>query len=109
MELGERATAVLGWAVSRFWGIRQLSLAVARMIDAGEAPAVESALVKEMATRFEQDVIQAVSELVDDAPSQASADLLSRLLAASILAGPSYTIRGGTNEVLIGVAAKGLR
>ena len=109
VELGERATAVLGWAVARFWGIRQLSLAVARMIDAGEAPAVESALVKEMATRFEQDVIQAVSELVDDAPSQASAELLSRLLAASILAGPSYTIRGGTNEVLIGVAAKGLR
>jgi alkylation response protein AidB-like acyl-CoA dehydrogenase len=108
-ELGDRATTVLGWALARFWGIRQLSLAVARMIDAGEAPAIESALVKEMATRFEQDVIQAVSELVEEAPSQESADLLSRLLAASILAGPSYTIRGGTNEVLIGVSAKGLR
>jgi 3-oxocholest-4-en-26-oyl-CoA dehydrogenase alpha subunit len=108
-ELAERAAAVLGWAVARFWGIRQLSLAVARMIDEGGAPAAESALVKEMATRFEQDVIQAVSELVDDAPSRASEDLLSRLLATSILAGPSYTIRGGTNEVLIGVAAKGLR
>jgi 3-oxocholest-4-en-26-oyl-CoA dehydrogenase alpha subunit len=108
-ELGERATATLGWAISRFWGIRQLSLSVARMIDQSEAPAIESALVKEMATRFEQDVIQAVSELVDEAPSQASHDLLSRLLASSILAGPSYTIRGGTNEVLIGVAAKGLR
>jgi 3-oxocholest-4-en-26-oyl-CoA dehydrogenase alpha subunit len=108
-ELGERANAALGWAIARFWGIRQLSLAVARMIDEAEAPAIESALVKEMATRFEQDVIQAVSELVEESLSQGSEDLLSRLLAASILAGPSYTIRGGTNEVLIGVAAKGLR
>ena len=107
--LAEQASDALGWAVSRFWGIRQLSLAVARMIDAGSAPAVESALVKEMATRFEQDVIQSVSDLVEYAPTQESADLLDRLLAASILAGPSYTIRGGTNEVLIGLAAKGLR
>ena len=107
--LGERALALLGWAMARFWGIRQLSLAVARMIDRGGAPATESALVKEMATRFEQDVIHAVSELVDTAPALASVSLLQRLLAGSILAGPSYTIRGGTNEVLIGVVAKGLR
>ena len=66
--LGETASGVLGWAISRYWGIRQLSLAVARMIDTGGAPAVESALVKEMATRFEQDVIQAVSELVRGRP-----------------------------------------
>jgi alkylation response protein AidB-like acyl-CoA dehydrogenase len=108
-RLGERAVATLGWAIARYWGIRNLSLAVARMIDVGGAPAIESALVKEMATRFEQDVIHAVGELVEELPSQASTQLLSRLLAASILAGPSYTIRGGTNEVLIGVAAKGLR
>jgi len=108
-ELGERVTACLGWAVARFWGIRQLSLAVARMIDRGGAPLVESALVKEMGTRFEQDVITAVSDLVEEAPDLASPSLFQRLLAGSILAGPSYTIRGGTNEVLIGVVAKGLR
>jgi 3-oxocholest-4-en-26-oyl-CoA dehydrogenase alpha subunit len=108
-ELGERAVATLGWATARFWGIRQLCLAVARLIDIGSAPATEAALVKEMATRFEQDVIEAVSGLVEEAPSQSANQLLLRLLATSILAGPSYTIRGGTNEVLIGVAAKGLR
>jgi alkylation response protein AidB-like acyl-CoA dehydrogenase len=108
-EVGERATATLGWAVARFWAIRQLSLAVARMIDEGGAPAAESAMVKEMATRFEQDLIQAVSELVEEAPSLAATSLLHRLLAGSILAGPSYTIRGGTNEVLVGIVAKALR
>lgn len=107
--LGERATEVLGWAVSRYWGVRQLSIAVNRMIDRGLAPAAEAALVKDLGTRFEQDVIAAVADLVDELPSLDSASLLVRLLARSILAGPSYTIRGGTTEVLVGIVAKGLR
>ncbi|MBW8826509.1 MAG: acyl-CoA dehydrogenase family protein [Acidobacteria bacterium] len=107
--LGERATATLGWAVARFWGIRQLSIAVNRMIDQGRAPAAESALVKDMATRFEQDVIEAVRQLVEVSPSLESGSLFERLLARSVLAGPSYTIRGGTTEVLVGVVSKGLR
>jgi alkylation response protein AidB-like acyl-CoA dehydrogenase len=107
--LGERALATLGWAVARYWGIRQLSIAVSRMIDTGHAPLAESALVKEMATRFEQEVIDAVARLVETSPSLEAESLLERLLARSVLAGPSYTIRGGTNEVLVGVVAKGLR
>lgn len=108
-DLEERAIEVLGWAASRFGMVRQLSLAVARMIDEGRAPAAESALVKDMATRFEQDVINAMASLFEHSPSRTSASLFERLLARSILAGPSYTIRGGTTEVLTGVISKGLR
>ena len=108
-ELGERAWALLGEATARWWGLRQLSLSVARLIDRGEAPAVESALVKEMGTRFEQDVLAAVQRLVDLEPSPESASLFERLLARSILTGPSFTIRGGTSEILRSVAARGLR
>ena len=59
----ERARFILGDAVARLWAMRRLSLSVARMIDSGEAPAVQSALVKEMATRFEQDLLAGVQEL----------------------------------------------
>ena len=107
--LGERAVEMLGWATARWWGLRNLSLSVARMIDSGEAPAVESALVKEMGTRFEQDVLQRVLDLVDLEPSPTSASLFERLVAAAVLTGPSFTIRGGTIEILRSVAAKGLR
>ena len=107
--LGERATEVLGWATARYWALRNLSLSVARMIDAGEAPSVESALVKEMGTRFEQDVTEQVLRLVDLEPSPESASLFERLVAASVLTGPSFTIRGGTIEILRSVASKGLR
>ena len=108
-EHGPAAEPLLGWAVARWWALRRLSLSVARMIDRGEAPAAESALVKEMATRFEQDVLAGVLGLVDVEPSAASASLLERLLHAAVLHGPSWTIRGGTNEILRSVAAKGLR
>ncbi len=104
-----RAQAAIGEAIAGWWGIRALSLSVARLLDAGEAPAAEAALVKELGTRFEQDVLDAIWRLVEDDPDPASASLFERLLAAAIVAAPSFTIRGGTNEILRSVAARALR
>jgi 3-oxocholest-4-en-26-oyl-CoA dehydrogenase alpha subunit len=98
----------LGRATARWWGIRLMSLAVARMIDEGHAPAVESSMVKEMGTRFEQDVLAELLDVVRCSPDLGSASQLERLLARAVLTAPSFTIRGGTNEVLVGVVAKGL-
>ena len=106
--MGERGRQLLGWASARWWGLRNLSLSVARMIDQGQAPAVESALVKEMGTRFEQDVLQRVLDLVDLEPSPTSASLFERLVSAAVLTGPGFTLRGGTLEILRSVASKGL-
>jgi 3-oxocholest-4-en-26-oyl-CoA dehydrogenase alpha subunit len=107
--LGERAEVLLGEATARWWGLRQLSLSVARQIDRGEAPSAESALVKEMGTRFEQDVLAAVQRLVDLEPSPDTSSPFERLMVRAVLTAPSFTIRGGTNEVLRSVAARGLR
>lgn len=105
----DRVIDLLGDAVANYWILHQLSLSVARSIDNGGAPAVESALVKEMGTRFEQDVVTVVLATLDHAPNMASESLFERLLVASTLNAPSFTIRGGTNEILRSVAAKGLR
>jgi alkylation response protein AidB-like acyl-CoA dehydrogenase len=105
----ERASVVLGEVAARWWGMRRLSLSVARMIDTGEAPAVQSALVKEMATRFEQDVLACVQDLVALEPVRDGDSLLERMLFEAVLSAPSFTIRGGTNEILRSVVAKGLR
>ncbi len=106
---GERAQAALGEAVAGWWGIRALSLSVARLLDAGQSPAAESALVKELGTRFEQDVLDTVWRLVPDDPDPAAESPFERLLAAAITGAPSFTIRGGTNEILRSVAARALR
>ena len=102
---------LIGELAAQYWVLRRLSLAVARAIDAGGTPAAEAALIKEMGTRFEQDVVSALRELLDrelvcglePAPS-----LFERLLRRAALDAPSFTIRGGTTEVLRSVAAKGL-
>src|SRR4051812_39040343 len=105
---GRADPAVLGASVAQWWGIRALSLSVARMIDRGESPAAESALVKELGTRFEQDVLDAVWRQADVEPDPESESPFERLLAAGIFGAPSFTIRGGTNEILRSVAARGL-
>lgn len=106
--LGGAELRLLGSAVARWRGLRQLSLSVARRLDAGQDAAVEAALVKEMATRFEQDVLEAVERLADIEPATGSTSPFERLLAASVLAAPSYTLRGGTTEILRTVVMKGL-
>src|SRR5262245_26856497 len=96
----------LGATVARLWVLRSLSLSVGRMADAGRSPVTEAALVKEMATRFEQDVVAGVTDHYGrpvglDGPAE-----LDRLLARATLTGPSWTIRGGTTEILRGVVSR---
>jgi hypothetical protein len=95
--------------VARWWGIRNISLSVARMIDEGRAPSAESALGKDLGTQFEQDLMHRLQTLVEVEPSLAAWSPFQRLLARAVLVAPSWTIRGGTNEILRGVIARGLR
>ena len=108
-ELGADAVKFLGDSVARWWAIRQVSLSVARMIDEGRSPSAESALGKDLGTQFEQEVMARIQTLVDVEPSLGSSSAFQRLLARAVLVAPSWTLRGGTNEILRGVIARGLR
>ena len=59
-------------------------------------------------SRFEGEVVEAARMLLDVEPDPASPEPLARLLAQSVLHAPGFTIRGGTNEILRGVVAKGV-
>lgn len=100
---------LLGEAAAMYWVLHNLTLSVARAIDAGGSPSTEAALVKEMGTRFEQDVLNAVLAAIDVEPALPARSLFERLLVTATLTAPSFTIRGGTNEILRSVAAKGLQ
>jgi 3-oxocholest-4-en-26-oyl-CoA dehydrogenase alpha subunit len=108
-DLGSAAVADLGLMSARFWGLRELCLAIARLVDAGESPVIEAAMVKEMATRFEQDSVEMVARHLGRAPDLAADDPYESLLARAVLVSPSWSIRGGTNEILRTIIAKGLR
>lgn len=106
--LGERAEIMLGRAAATWWVLRSLGLSIARSVDAGGSPVQEAALVKEMGTRFEQDVVLALGDLLEIEPSPEDDSLLQQLFSDAVLTSPIFTIRGGTVEVLRSVVAKGL-
>jgi hypothetical protein len=105
----ERQAEVVGRLVSRFWALRQISLSVAESLDSGEAPKLEASLVKDIGTTFEQRVSTDLQGLADAEPLGDGDSLFEQLLSELVLTNPSFTIRGGTTEILRTVIAKGLR
>lgn len=95
----------MGDLLARLISLRQLSVSVARELTDGRDAAQRAALVKDMGTRFEQDSIEAIAELMESAPSDPG---LGAMLFAARLHKPLFTLRGGTNEVLRGVVARGM-
>lgn len=106
---GDHAAAAVGDLLARLISLRQLSISVARTLAAGQPQANEAALVKDLGTRFEQDSGELAADLlsyIDDAA--ADRPRLAELVETARLHSPLFTLRGGTNEVLRGMVAKGM-
>ncbi|MGH3613906.1 MAG: acyl-CoA dehydrogenase family protein [Pseudonocardia sp.] len=98
----------LGALVSRLWTLRRMSLAVAGSLACGEAPELAGAVVKDLGTRFENEIIDTARRLVAIPPDSDAEHGYARLLADAVLHAPGFTLRGGTNEVLRGIVARGM-
>ncbi|WP_166969134.1 acyl-CoA dehydrogenase family protein [Brevibacterium atlanticum] len=88
--------------------LRQASVSVAGRLDEGEAPEVEAAVVKDLGTSFEQEFVARALAATGDLPSPDASDDLSRHLGDAALRAPSFTLRGGANDILRGIVAKGV-
>ena len=106
----ESSIEELGRLLSELLALRQLSLSVAGMIQEGKSPNVEAAIIKDLGTRFEQDSVRVVRDIIaaEDLISNGRATRLKALLLHAEQFAPAFTIRGGTNEVLRGIIAKGI-
>lgn len=94
--------------VSRLWTLRNMSLGVAQLLEQGVPSNIIASLVKDMGTKFEQDIAEVARLLVSVIPGAKSENKFERLLAESILHSPGFTLRGGTTEILRGIVAKGV-
>ena len=96
----------LGRVVAQYGTLRQMSLGVAGMLARGENPALAAALVKDQGALVEQAMPDLAHELFGGlAPPGSTLDVAMRY---SALAVPSFSLRGGTREILRGIIAKGL-
>ena len=101
-------TEAVGRLSARLWGLRQMSLSVARALDGDREPVVEASVVKDLGTIFEREVIDLVRGIVDVEPDAGSTSLVGRLLAESVLTAPTFTLRGGTTEILRSISSRAL-
>src|SRR5262245_62699363 len=67
-EPGERAAVTIGRLVAHLTTLRQMSLSVAGMLEAGQNPNLEAAVVKDVGTSFEQEIPETVHALMGVEP-----------------------------------------
>lgn len=99
-------TLLIGELSAELWTLRALSRSTAAKLGAGGDPMVEACVVKELGNAFEQEMpcrVQAVLDLDWD-----SDDELAGVLRALLIASPSFSLRGGTREIVRGIIARGL-
>ena len=108
-DAGERAAVAIGRLTSHILTLRQLSRSVAGMLQAGEDPALQASLVKDLGNVLEQETVEVVRLLVDVEPSEEEGNPpLTAVLAHLVMTAPSFSLRGGTREILRGIIARGL-
>ena len=102
------AVAEIGAMHARHVVLRSMSIALTAMITRGENPLVAAAVMKDLGTRGEQDLAEVVTRLVGADPARsAPVELLEALSYTSQMA-PTFSLRGGTREILRGMIARGL-
>jgi hypothetical protein len=102
----EAICAMIGRMTAELWTLRQMSMSVAAKLAGGEDPVVEAAMIKDLGNTYEQALPLAVQAVMDiDLTGRSD---LERLLVLLLQISPSFSLRGGTREILKGIIARGL-
>lgn len=88
--------------------LRQMSLSVAGMLEAGENPTLEASVVKDLGAVFEQDMPVIAHKLAGTPPTLSGGSDYQQVLGVLTQIAPSFSLRGGTKEILRGIIARGL-
>ncbi|GAA4284357.1 hypothetical protein GCM10022261_18880 [Brevibacterium daeguense] len=101
LRTDEGAQRDLGQMVATLAGLRHMYRRIAAALDAGQAPIRLAAASKYLGNTFEKDLIDVARRLVP-CPSEPLAEMIQQALWAS----PAFGIRGGAEDVLLGIVAK---
>jgi len=104
----DRSANEIGRFVAHLATLRRMSTSIAGMLEKGAQPIVEAALVKEIGTTFEREIPETLRHLLPTEPTLGRGASYGELIGITMLRAPSFTIRGGTREILRGMIAKGL-
>jgi alkylation response protein AidB-like acyl-CoA dehydrogenase len=102
------AAIATGRLVAHLLTLRRMSLSIAGMVQAGQAPNVEAAIVKDLGTRYEQEIPEVARMVFRAEPELNAADGYVAMLSRGLMNAPRLSIQGGTREILRGIIARGL-
>jgi alkylation response protein AidB-like acyl-CoA dehydrogenase len=97
----------LGRVAARLFALRNMSIAVTAQLQAGENPAVAAACVKDLGVTLEQEIPEIAQAIDHMEPSSHGSDY-AKVLAHLTQLAPSFSLRGGTREILRGIIARSL-
>lgn len=101
--------AAVGRQVAHLATLRTMATSMAGLLQAGFDPTLEASVLKDLGAVFEQDLPGVAQSLVDTEPrTDDGADDFERVLAYLTQNAPSFSLRGGTREILRGIIARGL-
>jgi alkylation response protein AidB-like acyl-CoA dehydrogenase len=97
-----------GRLIAQLAPLRAMSLAMTGLIAEGRSPVIEAALVKDLGTGVEQAIPAAIADdLFSRDLGAVPFELLQTLQYVTQVA-PSFSLRGGTRDILRGMVARGL-
>jgi alkylation response protein AidB-like acyl-CoA dehydrogenase len=103
----DATAALVGSYVAGLAALRAMSLACTARLAAGESPVVEASLVKDLGTSFEQELPLVIGDDLASHDDPVDPDLMRALIYVTRVA-PSFSLRGGTREILRGIIARGM-
>ena len=98
----------IGGVIAETVVLREMSLSILGQLESGHSPANEAALVKDLGNSHEQRIPELVRELIDSPASIVENDTFNELQGYLTQTVPTFSLRGGTREILRGIIAKGL-
>jgi alkylation response protein AidB-like acyl-CoA dehydrogenase len=104
----EQHLETLGRFAAHLATLRHMSISVTAKLAHGESPVVEAALVKDIGTDFEQAIPALIEAAIGADPTRPPPAELVRTVAYLSQMAPTFSLRGGTREILRGVIARGL-
>lgn len=96
----------VGRLAAEAWTLRLMSASVAAKLARGEDPALEATMVKDLGNSYEQAVPQLVQAAVDW--ERVDAQVVQAVCFYLLQVSPSFSLRGGTREIVKGIIARGL-
>jgi alkylation response protein AidB-like acyl-CoA dehydrogenase len=104
----DAAQITIGRLTGQLAVLRRLSRSVAAMLQAKQDAGLQAAIVKDVGAVWEQALPDVARALVDAEADPRSAAAYAGVLANIVHNAPSWSLRGGTREILRGIIARGL-